>query len=547
MVCLHKTKEAVEKEINFSLFIPSPLMIQEEMVLKNLNLKFTKMKSIKLIFTTATILLISFAFVNAQINENTLTTEQGLKFIKNLGSASQNGGILNYYDTLINANNDTLVPHFKIRASLDTVNANGDTLRNNVFIKNTGEVVIGADQYGNIGTTNPCGMLRVNGNSIVNGKLEVKGEDGIQIIKKLGGDNQSGCIINYNDTLINSSNDTLAPHIKLRATLDTVNGNGDTLRNNVIIKNTGEVVIGADQYGNIGTTNPCGMLRVNGNSIVKGKLEVADSTFTNFLGSDVICAKFVKGDTIQFKVRIEAEKEAIRLDGSTMWDIPSDKKLKTNIQSLEQGLEELLKINLYNYEYKKTGKKRMGIMAQEMQKLLPSTIGSFRQDGQDYLSFNPSDLFYVHIKATQELAGKVNELEDELEDKTDRINELENKVDELSQQYETLIQLLSNKGDNTQLNNNTTINDSKASLSNSPNPTSDWTSIQYFIPANIQSAQLLITNQQGQTLLQQIILERGQGQIDLDLRNFDDQSTMFHYTLILDGKKSESQKMLFIK
>lgn len=111
---------------------------------------------------------------------------------------------------------------------------------------------------------------------------------------------------------------------------------------------------------------------------------------------------------------------------TTTWTIASDERLKSNIRTFNDGLSVILGINPVWYRYNgkggvpdsETGKDNIGIVAQEMQKVAPYTIGKFKtklnkEDTEDteLLDFNPHALFFVLINAIKEQQKEIDDLQ----------------------------------------------------------------------------------------------------------------------------------------
>jgi len=86
------------------------------------------------------------------------------------------------------------------------------------------------------------------------------------------------------------------------------------------------------------------------------------------LGSIDVCIRDYEAD-----VYLAVEGDAVK-HGDAMWESTSDRSLKRNIQSLENSTEKFMNVKFYSYEYKRTGKMRYGIMAQEVKKDFPHSI-----------------------------------------------------------------------------------------------------------------------------------------------------------------------------
>jgi len=125
-----------------------------------------------------------------------------------------------------------------------------------------------------------------------------------------------------------------------------------------------------------------------------------------FIGSDDVCLRHTaKSDTTFLIVDGMALKY-----GDAFWQSASDKRLKKNISPLTKSLNTFLDLNFYSYQYKNTNQTRYGILAQEMEDIFPHSMGKLiKEDGTEYLTFNPNNLFYTSLKATQEIGELAQE------------------------------------------------------------------------------------------------------------------------------------------
>lgn len=86
----------------------------------------------------------------------------------------------------------------------------------------------------------------------------------------------------------------------------------------------------------------------------------------------------------------------------------------------------------------------------------------------------------------------------------------------------------------------------KASMfQNSPNPFTEKTSISYFIPADVNSASLVIYNVKGVKIKEYPITKRGEGA--LEIAKDDLKAGSYFYSLVLDGAKAESKIMIKVE
>ncbi len=124
----------------------------------------------------------------------------------------------------------------------------------------------------------------------------------------------------------------------------------------------------------------------------------------------------------KFEVSID---NAVKPSTNT-WTIASDARLKTNIRPFTDGLDVLTQIRPVRYYYNglagtPTENENIGIIAQEMQKIAPYTVGTSNvklhpEDTQqtEILNYNSHAITYVTINAVKELNERVKMLEAKL-------------------------------------------------------------------------------------------------------------------------------------
>lgn len=85
----------------------------------------------------------------------------------------------------------------------------------------------------------------------------------------------------------------------------------------------------------------------------------------------------------------------------------SDKRLKSNIKVIDSALDKLSLINGYSYHRNDLNKDQTGIIAQEIQKILPNAVNK-HENG--YLSVDYNQIIPLLIQSIKELSRKVEEL-----------------------------------------------------------------------------------------------------------------------------------------
>jgi hypothetical protein len=93
--------------------------------------------------------------------------------------------------------------------------------------------------------------------------------------------------------------------------------------------------------------------------------------------------------------------------------VSSDARLKANIVSLGATLAKLLLIDGKSYTMKKDGKQKIGVLAQDIQKVFPELVST---DDRDMLAVNYQGLVPVLINALKEQDAKMKEQQSDIDE-----------------------------------------------------------------------------------------------------------------------------------
>ena len=93
---------------------------------------------------------------------------------------------------------------------------------------------------------------------------------------------------------------------------------------------------------------------------------------------------------------------------------PSDKKLKTNIQDINYGLETIMKLSPKQYDWKKDDTHDIGFIAQEVEEVIPEIVKDKKHFDKEIKTLDYEKLTAVLIKAVQEQQERINKLEEKL-------------------------------------------------------------------------------------------------------------------------------------
>jgi hypothetical protein len=93
----------------------------------------------------------------------------------------------------------------------------------------------------------------------------------------------------------------------------------------------------------------------------------------------------------------------------------SDERLKTDIEKIENATDKVSQLNGYTFTYKADGKKSAGVIAQEVEKVLPSAVRDKKlplktDDGVAYKTVQYDQIIGLLIESIKELKQEINEL-----------------------------------------------------------------------------------------------------------------------------------------
>lgn len=173
--------------------------------------------------------------------------------------------------------------------------------------------------------------------------------------------------------------------------------------------------------------------------------------------------------------------------------------------------------------------KYTGFVAQEVEAIAKKMNYDFSgvdvpNNKEGFYGLRYSDFVVPLVKSVQELDAENKQLKV-------RLNELE----------EMVHKLVSDKG----AVSNSTVNLRAAYLeANQPNPFTTSTIIKYHVPQSSGTAQIVITNQKGQ-VIKNIAINKGEGQANINAGTLP--PATYIYSLLIDGKQTDSKQMVIIK
>lgn len=237
---------------------------------------------------------------------------------------------------------------------------------------------------------------------------------------------------------------------------------------------------------------------------------------------------------------------------SSTWTITSDARTKTNVMSYNHGLDLIRQVQLVSYQYNgiantPAGENGIGVIAQDFQQIFPNSVKPFTistdstNAGEEYFGVDLHELFVANVSAVKQLDSLI-----QLQDSINTV--LQSQLIELTNRLNSCCTIGEERST---LTNGTYINKTDIKLTNAqsiilennvPNPFAEQTAISYYLPDNVQKAQMLFYNSQGRLIQSVDLKEKGKGMINVfasDLSN-----GVYTYTLVVDGKIIETKKMV---
>lgn len=246
-----------------------------------------------------------------------------------------------------------------------------------------------------------------------------------------------------------------------------------------------------------------------------------------------------------------------KTDGTSTWDVISDKRLKKNINDYQGGLEEILQIRPVTFQYDGSygtddAKVVVGVVAQEVEKVAPYMVHEVelvdavaetktREDisatgekvlteftenkevgRQNFKSINNDAFTYMLINSVQEQQKMIDQL-------TSTVESLNDEIESIKQGNVQTSEITLSEGNTSYLEQNI------------PNPYHANTKIRYNVSSDAKTALIKFFNANGQ-LVKSVNINPGVGVIDV---NKGDISTgNYSYSLIIDGKLIDTKKMV---
>jgi len=253
-----------------------------------------------------------------------------------------------------------------------------------------------------------------------------------------------------------------------------------------------------------------------------------------------------KGSTGNVGINVNNPATKLHVNGSITYNgsmvNASDRRLKKNVSTLEDGLNVVMQLNPIRYQYNgkagiQNSNSHVGLFAQDLQEVAPYLVKEFTYEeendegvvskSQNYLSVEESAIKYLLVNAVKEQQNEIENLREEVADLKEMVSALLNQNPDINHQ-------------NIELNNERTYLEQ-----NQPNPFNDNTLIKYQVPANTTNAVVNILDMNGQIIHSERIAQSGAGQIQIKAGTI--AAGTYSYSLVVDGNIVDTKRMVIAK
>jgi len=236
----------------------------------------------------------------------------------------------------------------------------------------------------------------------------------------------------------------------------------------------------------------------------------------------------------------------------------SDRRLKTNINDFQYGLDEVLQLNPVNYRYNgkagfsNTGKAQVGLVAQELKKVAPELVSTFTYEeedeeakvvgSEDYLMISESSIKYMLINAVKEQQDIIETQQNIVETQKEEIAALREEMSEIKEMMQAIL-----NDQNTDITRQNIQLDGRGAYleQNQPNPFNTNTLIKYHVPTDATNVLVNIFNEKGQLIHSESIAQMGTGQIQVKAGTIP--AGIYSYSLIVNGNITDTKRMVIVK
>jgi hypothetical protein len=232
----------------------------------------------------------------------------------------------------------------------------------------------------------------------------------------------------------------------------------------------------------------------------------------------------------------------------------SDAKLKQDIKDVVSAMDIISRLHPKLYSFRNDGNYKLmnlpkglhyGLIAQDVEKVLPNIV----KDSKFETALATPPALPTGKEGTQTAKAKSETIDFKAVNYTELIPLLIKGMQEQQQEINALKQqiaaLSSNSGSDVSSLNKTAILSSAGLLQNVPNPYKNSTTISYYLPVKVSSAQITVTDNSGRVLKQINISGQGKGSVNIDAASL--AAGTYNYSLWVGGKLIDTKQMVLTK
>jgi len=260
-------------------------------------------------------------------------------------------------------------PSGNIVGTTDTQTLTNKTLTDPIV---TGSIVLN-------GSTS--GSVNLRASSTASGTLTLPSETGTLLTTSSVGIITTGNILN--GTILNEDISNSAAISISKLASSTISG--VSLGNNLNSLSFGSYLTAASSY--------------NGSSAVSVSVNATTSNTSN-----TIVARDASGDFSAGSINCSSLTASFTVEAAD-FNSTSDSNLKTNVNTIDNSLDIVKSLRGVSFDWKLTGKKSYGVIAQEIEEILPDLVST-----KENKSVNYNGLVGVLLEAVKELSAEVEEL-----------------------------------------------------------------------------------------------------------------------------------------
>jgi fructose/tagatose bisphosphate aldolase len=111
----------------------------------------------------------------------------------------------------------------------------------------------------------------------------------------------------------------------------------------------------------------------------------------------------------------------------TAYGSASDIRIKENIEIIPDSVEKVKSLRGVTFNYKKNGKRSTGLVAQELQKVLPEAVYETKdsaEDGEDILAIRYGNVVGLLVEAIKEQQTQLTAQQEQINQLTNLVNKL---------------------------------------------------------------------------------------------------------------------------